>query len=125
MIAQTVFEEETIKISTNTTPSLTLASGVTSNGTAADNVFAIKIGNIVFLKMRIYMSLSAGAWNLVATLPSGYYPSGQNLEFTANNINDDTQLNARFETDGRVQIYNPGSAVSNKRISIALTYILP
>ena len=106
-----------------TTPYVALAGGVTSNGTEADNVYVIKKDNIVFLKLRVYMSLSNG-WNLAATLPSGYYPAGQNIEFTANNIDQDIQYNARFETDGRIQVYNPSSAVSNKRISMALTYIL-
>lgn len=66
-----------------------------------------KASNIVTVKGSSSggTSLSAGTWNNLGTLPSGYRPSGEDVYFTAFDRNGMKPLMGRISTGGTVSLY--------------------
>lgn len=120
------FEESITKITTATTPKITLATGVSEEGTAGTNVYAVKSGKVVYLKLRVLKTLSLNTWNDIATLPSGWYNTEANTDVSAGDFSSDVWTEARIFSNGYVKVYpkSPSSSSSNSAISITFTYIL-
>lgn len=116
-------------LSTNTAYSETtnkndfdLSSGVTI---VSGGVTARKHGNCVWIYLIVQKTLTLNTWHNLFTVPSGYYPPGETIMFSA--INDTTSLaiSARL-SNGVVSVYpvSGNSSAAAQNISINISIIL-
>ena len=120
------FEDSVTKITTATTPKITLASGVSEIGTTGTNVYAVKDGKTVYIKFRVNKVLSLNVWNDIGTIPSGFFNTDANVDFVAGDFTSDTWMQARITDGGAVRVYakSPSSGTANTTIAITFTLVL-
>lgn len=100
---------------TTTSTTATLASGW-SVAYGQNNIY--KSGNFAFLLLWANgETITQSAWNLIATIPSGYLPL-KNIDFLGINSENDKAVHCQITNDGRLFVYGSKDAGNSMRFSV-------